>query len=140
MRKLVLDQKAGNPMQVELANGKILFTCHEMEPIEFLLGGNPTLSQFKVLPLGMFDGILGMDWLSKSQAEIKCHKGTLSFVDLHGNKVHVLEPMGPRPYRAAAVSKSLQAIERAEKEATYLCGQTRPYESRENFWRTSLVK
>jgi len=37
----------------------------------------------------LFDGILEMDWLSKSQVEIKCHKGTLSFVDLHGNKVHV---------------------------------------------------
>jgi len=44
MRKLVLDQKASNSMQVELASGKILFTHHEREPIEFLLGGNPTLS------------------------------------------------------------------------------------------------
>jgi len=38
---------------------------------------------------GAFDGILGMDWLSKNQAEIQCHKETLSFVDLHQTKVQV---------------------------------------------------
>ena len=114
MRKLVLDKKAGNPMQVELASGKILFTRHETDPIEFLLGGNPTLSQFKVLPLGLFDGILGMDCLSKSQTEIKCHKGTLSFVDLHRNKVHVCGTNGTPTLQLVKASKLLKGLRKRQ--------------------------
>jgi len=76
-------------MQVELASGKTLFTRHETEPIKFLLDGNPTTSQFKILPLGLFDGILGMDWVSQSQAEIKCQQGVVSFMDLGGSRVQV---------------------------------------------------
>lgn len=48
-------------MQVKLTSEKILFTHHETETIQFLLDGSPTKCQFKVLPLGLYDGILGMD-------------------------------------------------------------------------------
>lgn len=115
MCKLVLDQKAGNPMQVELASGKILFTRHETEPIKFMLvDGNPTISQFKVLPLGLFDGILGMDWLSQSQAVIKCHEGTLSFLDLSGNKVHVSGNNGTPTLQLVKASKLLKGLRKRQ--------------------------
>jgi len=101
-------------MQVELASGKTLFTRHETEPIKFLLDGNPTTSQFKILPLGLFDGILGMDWLSQSQAEIKCQQGVVSFMDLGGNRVQISGSNGTPTLQLVKASKLLKGLRKKQ--------------------------
>ena len=49
------------------------------------------------MPLGVYDGILGMDWLKSHQANICCHTGSISFTSL-GNQVQVDGTTGnPKP-------------------------------------------
>lgn len=101
LKKLILDQKEVSPMQVELASGKLLLTRYETEELA---------SKFKVLPLGLYDGILGMDWLTRNQANIHCHKGTISFLDLNGNKVQGIGETGSPPLKLVKASQMLKGL------------------------------
>ena len=56
--------------------------------LEFLLDNHPTKGYFHVMPLGVYDGILGMDWLKAHHAILCCHSRTISFISL-GNQVQV---------------------------------------------------
>ena len=43
---------------------------------------------FLVMPLGVYDGTLGMDWLKAHHANLCCHSRIISFLSL-GNRVQV---------------------------------------------------
>ena len=47
--------------------------------LDFNLVGQKTTANFRVLPLGIYDGILGMDWLTKNYASLHCREQNLSF-------------------------------------------------------------
>ena len=47
--------------------------------LEFSLQGHSSRQEFRVMRLGKFQGILGMDWLRSHDADIQCGKGTISF-------------------------------------------------------------
>ena len=66
-------------MLVELANGKEVISRHSAGTVEFELGGKTTSAFFRTLPIGHYDGILGMDWLIANHASIHCAQGNLSF-------------------------------------------------------------
>ena len=66
-------------MIVELANGKEVISRHVVGNLNFSLGGNPTSAFFRTLPIGMYDGILGMDWLIANKAIIHCANGMVTF-------------------------------------------------------------
>ena len=67
-------------MTVELANGKEVISRHTVGNLDFELGGKPTTAYFRTLPVGVYDGILGMDWLTANRASIHCAQGTFSFI------------------------------------------------------------
>ena len=81
LRKLGLSQYPTNTMTVELANGKEVLSKHTVGTIEFELGGKITSAEFRTLLVGVYDGILGMDWLIANHASIHCAQGSFSFWD-----------------------------------------------------------
>ena len=50
-----------------------------MGNIQFTIGGHKTHAIFRVLPLGMYEGIIRMDWLVKHKAILECHSEKLKF-------------------------------------------------------------
>ena len=71
-------------MTVELANGEEVVSRHMVGNLDFELGGCFTTAYFKTLPVGVYDGILGMDWLTANRVSIHCAQGTFSFLDNQG--------------------------------------------------------
>ena len=76
-------------MIVELANGKEVISRNAVGNLNFELGGNPTSAFFRILPIGMYDGILGMDWLSANKANIHCANGIVTFRNNQGQEMLV---------------------------------------------------
>ena len=68
-------------LKISLANGSNLTTLEQVVKLDFDLRGFSTYQEFRVLKLGKFQGILGMDWLHKNNAIIHCAQGTLFFID-----------------------------------------------------------
>ena len=63
IRNLNLHEHPDVPLTVELASGKRTHTSSSMGSINFKLGEAQAKGNFRVLNLGIYDGILGMDWL-----------------------------------------------------------------------------
>ena len=82
-----MKQKPATRMRVELANGREVLSCHSVDDLQFELGGYSTCGSFRTLPLGIYDGILGMDWLIANNASIHCKGGSVTFTDKFGNVV-----------------------------------------------------
>ena len=59
-------------LSVELATGNRAKSTTSVGDFSFSLNGQPTSTTFRVLPLGIYDGILGMDWLAKNDATLRC--------------------------------------------------------------------
>ncbi|KAF5779109.1 putative nucleotidyltransferase, Ribonuclease H [Helianthus annuus] len=57
---------------VELANGKSLEATHIVQGCNLILAGQTFSIDLIPIVLGSFDIVIGMDWLSKQQAEILC--------------------------------------------------------------------
>ena len=76
-------------MMVELANGKEVISRHTVGTVDFEIGEKPTSAFFTTLPIGLYDGILGMDWLIANHANIHCAQGSLSFCDKAGDEILV---------------------------------------------------
>ena len=68
-----LEQKPSKKLTIELASGKEVVTCSAIGSLDFLLDTYPTKGYFHVMPLGVYDGILGMDWLKTHHANLSCH-------------------------------------------------------------------
>ena len=66
---------------MELATGKQTYSSSSIGDLKFNLGGHQTKAKFRVLQLGIYDGILGMDWLIKNEAALECKSGQLRFKD-----------------------------------------------------------
>ncbi|MCO5553037.1 hypothetical protein L7F22_006557 [Adiantum nelumboides] len=86
LRKLGLNQYPVKSLVVELANGKEVFSQHSAGKVDFELSGNSTSAYFRSLPGGIYDGLLGMDWLSENQAHIHCAQGNYPSKGVWENK------------------------------------------------------
>ena len=73
-------------MTVELANGKEVISRHTVGNVDFELGGKTTSSFFRTLPIGLYNGILGVDWLIKNHESIHCAQESLTFHDNLGQE------------------------------------------------------
>ena len=49
-----------------------------------------TTMDLRILPLGSYDIVLGMDWLAAHQANIDCHRKVVQCVDDIGGQVELL--------------------------------------------------
>ena len=110
LRKLGLNQYPTNSMTVELANGKEILSKHTVGTIEFELGGNVTSAEFRTLPVGIYDGILGMDWLIANHASIHCAQGSFSFWDKQGQETLVQGRNGKPKAKLSKASRMLRGL------------------------------
>ena len=59
-------------LKVKVANGQQMVCDHEVPGLEWWIQGHTFCTDMKVVPLGGYDAILGMDWLSEWGA-MTCH-------------------------------------------------------------------
>ena len=77
--KLSLPSFQDLTLTVKLATSKTTHSLQTVGSIQFEIGGYKTQATFRVLPLGTYEGIIGMDWLVKHKAVLECHSGKLKF-------------------------------------------------------------
>jgi hypothetical protein len=51
------------PVPVKIANGALIYCTRQLSSAAWSTGGNTFHSNFRFLPLGCYDAIIGMDWL-----------------------------------------------------------------------------
>ena len=100
----------GRKLRASLANGTSIVTEERVLEFSFQLEGNPTSQEFRILKMGKFQGILGMDWLSKNQAGINCRKGVVTFISKEGNEVEIQGRSGKSPLRVVKASKLVKGL------------------------------
>ena len=100
----------GRKLRASLANGTSIITDEQVLELSFQLEGNPTSQEFRILKMGKFQGILGMDWLSKSQAEINCNKGSILFISSNGTKVQIQGRSGRNPLKVVKANKLVSGL------------------------------
>ncbi|MCO5601915.1 hypothetical protein L7F22_056041 [Adiantum nelumboides] len=76
----------------------------------FQLEGHSTSQSLRVLKMGKFQGILGMDWLSKNKADIHCSQGTISFYSLNGEQVYIHGRRGNAPLRVVKAKQLIKGL------------------------------
>ena len=94
----------GHKLRALLANGSTILVDEQTVDLSFQLESNPTTQQFRILKLGKFQGILGMDWLSKNHADINCHQGIISFLSSDGDRVQVQGKARKAPLNIVRIS------------------------------------
>ena len=67
-------------LRLSLANGTSISEEEKIVEISFQLESHSTLQKFKIMKMGKFQGIHGMDWLGHNQAEINCNQRDLSYL------------------------------------------------------------
>ncbi|MCO5548015.1 hypothetical protein L7F22_001471 [Adiantum nelumboides] len=97
-------------MLVELANGKTVISRHFVGTLEFKLGEHSTSAFFRNLPIGVYDGILGMDWLSKNQASIHGNQGSVTFRDDQNQQVKIQGKSGSPKIHLVKASRLLKGL------------------------------
>ena len=70
-------QPTGKKLRASLANGSSILAEEQVLTISFQLSGHPTTQEFRILKMGKFQGILGMDLLGKNQDQINCGMGSV---------------------------------------------------------------
>ncbi|XP_073353456.1 uncharacterized protein [Aegilops tauschii subsp. strangulata] len=77
------------PVSVRVANGQRLHCNKIVRQLGWQVPGHTFHTDFRVLPLGAYDGVLGMDWLA-SHSPMNCHwkLKTIEF-ETEGKAVHL---------------------------------------------------
>ena len=114
IRNLSLEQRPSKKLTIELASGKEVVTHLAVENPEFLLDNHPIKGYFRVMHLGVYDGILGMDWLKAHHANICCHSKIVSFLSL-GNQVQVDGTMGKPKATLVKPNKVLRGLRKNQQ-------------------------
>ena len=117
VRKLTLPMFTKSKLIIKLARGQYAQSITSVGELKFKLGGYQTAASFRVLPLGIFDGILGMDWLAKHNATIECKAKLLKFVTLLGEEVTITRIGGNPKLQLVITTKLLKAY--CKKQMVY---------------------
>ncbi|MCO5573824.1 hypothetical protein L7F22_027599 [Adiantum nelumboides] len=97
-------------VQVSLASGLIVSCEEQIVELLFQLEGHSTSQRLRVLKMEKFQGILGMDWLSKNKADIHCSQGTVSFYSLNGEQVYIHGRRGNAPLRVVKTKQLMKGL------------------------------
>ena len=58
----------GKKLSASLANGSSILIDEQILELSFQLARNPTSQEYRILKMGKFQGISGMDWVGKNKA------------------------------------------------------------------------
>ncbi|MCO5580385.1 hypothetical protein L7F22_034252 [Adiantum nelumboides] len=100
----------GNKLQVSLASGLIVSCEEQIVELFFQLEGHSTSQRLRVLKMRKFQGILGMDWLSKNKADIHCSQGTVSFYSSNGEQVYIHGRRGNASLRVVKAKQLMKGL------------------------------
>ncbi|MCO5576110.1 hypothetical protein L7F22_029917 [Adiantum nelumboides] len=103
-------RSTGKKLQVSLASGSIVSCEEQIVELLFQLEGHSTSENLRVLKMGKFQGILGMDWLSKNKADIHCSQGTVSFYSLNEEQVYIHGRRGNAPLRVVKAKQLIKGL------------------------------
>ena len=81
--------------KVELASGTKISTDFVVHKCGLSIGGFDTSVELHVIPLGSYDVVLGIDWLSSHRASIDCRKKTIMCHDDQGKDVEIVRIQRP---------------------------------------------
>ena len=109
VRNLELSRKPNTSFTVKIATGKRTKSLTTVGDLKFKLGGHDTHATFRVLPLGIYDGILGMDWLKEHDAIVRCGKASLTFLTNDNQEVCISGVRGKPKLQLVSFSKLLKA-------------------------------
>ncbi|MCO5558716.1 hypothetical protein L7F22_012302 [Adiantum nelumboides] len=105
-------RSTGKKLQVSLASGSIVSCEEQFVELLFQLEGHSTSQSLRVLKMGKFQGILGMDWLSKNKANIHCSQGTISFYSLNEEQVYIHGRRGNTPLRVVKAKQLIKGLQK----------------------------
>jgi hypothetical protein len=80
-------QKKTKPWLVHLATSTKRKVVEAIPACQLMLGEFPTQATLNVLPLGSYDLLIGMDWLSAHKARLDCYHKTLECVSKEGKRI-----------------------------------------------------
>ena len=101
----------GRKLQASLANGSTIQMDEQIVDLIFQLEDHSTEQRFRVLKMGKFEGILGMDWLSKNKANIHCGQKILSFFQSsEGQRVQVEGRTGRAPLKVVKIARLVKGL------------------------------
>ncbi|MCO5597731.1 hypothetical protein L7F22_051812 [Adiantum nelumboides] len=113
IRHLHLEPRStGKKLQVSLASGSIVSCEEQIVELLFQLEGHSTSQSLRVLKMRKFQGILGMDWLSKNKADIHCSQGTVSFYSLNEEQVYIHGRRGNAPLRVVKAKQLIKGLQK----------------------------
>jgi hypothetical protein len=69
------------PWLVHLATGTKRKVTEVLPACQFIMDGLPTQATLNILPLGSYDLLIGMDWLSSYKTKLDCYHKTLECVN-----------------------------------------------------------
>ena len=78
--------------------------------LQFSMQGHASSQQFRVMKMDKLQGILGMDWLRKHNADIHCKRETISFQYDSGEVVQIQGKRQKAPLRVVKAAKMSRAL------------------------------
>ena len=118
-------------LNASLANITSILTDELVLRFSFNLDGNPTAQKFRILKIGKFQGILGMDWLGQNQAGIYCNQGTVSFVSSQGEKVEIQGISRRNPIWVVKPNKLIKGLKKGLPIYVLKLNKPKPLEERD---------
>jgi hypothetical protein len=79
--------KHAKPWLVQLATGTKRKVVEVIPSCQFTMGEFPTQETLNILPLGLYDLLIGMDWLATYKARLDCYHKTLECVSEEGRRI-----------------------------------------------------
>jgi hypothetical protein len=75
------------PWLIQLATGTKRKIMEVVPACQFTVDGLPTQDNINILPLGSYDLLIGMDWLTAYKTKLDCYHKTLECVNEEGRKI-----------------------------------------------------
>lgn len=95
--------KARRPLKVRIADGGQLSCDLEISQCQWTVQGHKFTTDLKVLPLGCYDMIIGMDWLEQ-HSPMQVHWGDKQMAFMQGGKAVQLSGVQPQLHQCHALS------------------------------------
>ncbi|XP_019057463.1 PREDICTED: uncharacterized protein LOC109116466 [Tarenaya hassleriana] len=133
----IMEIDTTTPFMVYTPAGQTLPVQEILHCMPLTICGRMLTADLIVVPIWGYDLILGMDWLSKHQAQIDCHQRTIWFTEESGG----FEFVGNRSRKVYPIISALKANKMIEKgNETFLVVITATEEAKARLEDTAVVR